>query len=400
MLRLLSLPLPADLNEELARIGVDPAAWDIFLKKKDTLAIKIPDLSVAGANILKQTALAIGADCAVHRLVISGKVRQSDCILFATRRQIENLCQRLEHQPACVRKVVPELTALINALQSPDFSLTIRGRKFDLRTRTYLMGILNVTPDSFYDGGRFLEPAKALERVQQLVEEGADIIDIGAESTRPGSEPVPPTEQLKRLLPVLKMVRKKVKVPISIDTTSARVADVTLKEGADIVNDISGLNFDPKMRQVVARAGVPVIIMHIKGKPRTMQQNPVYQDLMREIIAYLKRAIQRATAAGIARGKILIDPGIGFGKTLKHNLTILRRLPELRSLGRPIVVGPSRKSFIGMVLDLPPEERLEGTIAASVIAAEKGASIIRVHDVVPVKRALAIRDAISGNLEA
>ncbi|MEO0050887.1 MAG: dihydropteroate synthase, partial [candidate division WOR-3 bacterium] len=197
-----------------------------------------------------------------------------------------------------------------------------------------------------------------------------------------------------RLLPVLKGLAKRVKVPISVDTTSARVAEIALNEGCSIINDISGFGFDPKMAKVCARADSFVIVMHIKGRPKTMQKNPVYKDLMQEIVNKLALAIAKGIKAGIRQERIFIDPGIGFGKKLEHNLEILRRLGELRTLGQPIVVGPSRKSFIGMILNLPPEERLEGTIAAAVIAAKNGASIIRVHDVQKVKRALAIFDAL------
>ncbi|MEO0071712.1 MAG: dihydropteroate synthase, partial [candidate division WOR-3 bacterium] len=194
--------------------------------------------------------------------------------------------------------------------------------------------------------------------------------------------------------PVLRPLAKKVKLPISIDTTSAAVAKEAIDNGADMVNDISGLRFDPRMAKTIAGAGVPVVVMHIKGRPRTMQKNPVYYDLMGEIIRGLRQSLAIGRRAGIEPGRMLVDPGIGFGKTLEHNLEILRRLKELHSLGAPVVVGPSRKSFIGMVLNLPPAERLEGTLAACVIAAENGANILRVHDVLAVKRALAIRDAI------
>ncbi len=394
MVRLLALDHPKDLYSELARVGVDETAWEIFLKKQKTLTVKLEALSVATANILKQLALKIGADCAVHQQVISGKVKKSDAILFATPRQLEELCHRLKGQPECAARLVDELKPVINQYLKPIKRFKIGNRVFEFGKRTYIMGILNVTPDSFYDGGRFFTPESAIEHGLKLAEEGADIIDIGAESTRPGSLPVPPEEQLQRLLPVLKPLVKRVKVPISIDTTSATVAEQAISFGAALVNDISGLRFDPKMAKVVARANVPVIVMHIKGRPKTMQKNPVYQDLLGEITASLKRSWTIGVDAGIKPEKILIDPGIGFGKTLTHNLEILRRLNELRSLGAPIVVGPSRKSFIGMVLNLPPEERLEGTIAGCIIAVRNGADILRVHDVQKVKRAVAIYDAI------
>ncbi len=393
-MRILNLAEKEDLYQELAQIGVDEAAWEIFTAKNNSLAIKVEGLSVAAANILKQTALATGADCAVHRQVISGKTKTSAAILFASQRQMEEICRRLSLQPACVARLVPEIKTLLNNYFAPSSTITVSGKKVNLATRTHLMGIVNVTPDSFYDGGKFFAPEAAVAHAFRLIDEGADFIDIGAESTRPGSLPVPPKEQLRRLLPVLKAVAKKSRVPISVDTTSARVATAAIQEGATMINDISALSFDRRMARVCARAGVPVILMHIKGTPRTMQRKPVYQDLMGEIVSWLATAITRAIRSGIKKEQILIDPGIGFGKTTAHNLTIIRRLRELKSLGVPIVVGPSRKSFIGKLLGLPPEERLEGTIAAAVLAAENGASIIRVHDVRAVKRALTIHNAI------
>lgn len=401
-IRLLDLSHPEDLYAELARVGVDQAAWEIFEKKRQTLVIKFEDLSVATANILKQAALKIGADCAVDRRVISGRVKKSKALLFANTRQIEEICQRLSAQPECAAQVGVELQNFLKSTFTQPTTLKIGQKVFDFSKRTYVMGILNVTPDSFYDGGRFFTPEQAVAQGLKIAEEGADIIDIGAESTRPGARPVPPEEQLRRLLPVLRPLAKKVKVPISIDTTSAAVAKEALDAGAAMVNDISGLTFDPGMAKTMARAGVPVVVMHIKGRPRTMQKNPVYSDLMGEIIHGLRRSLAIGRRAGIEPGRMLVDPGIGFGKTFEHNLEILRRLKELRSLGAPVVVGPSRKSFIGMVLGLPPAERLEGTLAACVIAAENGANILRVHDVLALKRALAIRDAINGkvNVEA
>lgn len=394
MIRLLDITHPQDLYQELERVGVAQEAWDIFRQKSAVRVVKITGLSVAGANILKQTALVVGGDCAVHRNTISGKVRKTDAILFATERQIEEICRRLSHQPECACRVVSVLREVVTRYFCRGRALKVGKIQLNLSTRVHIMGILNVTPDSFYDGGRYFEPERAVEQGIKLAEEGADIIDIGAESTRPGSTPVPADEQLRRLLPVVKSVARKVKVPISVDTTTARVAEAALDAGAVMVNDISGLKFDQQMASVVARAGVPVIVMHIKGRPRTMQRNPCYHDLMAEIVSFLAVSIKRAVDAGIAPGKILVDPGIGFGKTAVHNWEILRRLKELRTLEKPIVVGPSRKSFIGAVLNLPPEERLEGTIAACLIAAANGADIVRVHDVKAVRRALAVMDAI------
>lgn len=392
-MRLLALDHPADLNSELARLGVDPRAWPIFAQKADVILLKITRISVAAGNILKQTALVCGADCALHRDAISGRVKKTDAILFATPRQYEQICLRLKKQPECAARLVPEIQSLLAAAQRPPHQVKL-GRWTLKLNRPLILGILNITPDSFYDGGRYLDPEAALERAHQLVEEGADILDIGAESTRPGAAPVPPAEQLHRILPVLKPLAKKARVPISIDTTSSRVAEAALAEGAALINDISGLRFDPTLARVCARYKAGLILMHIRGTPRTMQRNPVYKDLMAEITDELAKSIHQALEAGVEFENLLVDPGIGFGKKPAHNLEILRRLSELRTLNRPIVIGPSRKSFIGHILNLPPEERLEGTITACIVGALNGASIVRVHDVLPVRRALQVLTAI------
>jgi dihydropteroate synthase len=391
--RLLAIGNRADLEQELARVGADPLCWPIFRAKSRAVAVKVDGLSTAGANILKQTVLTCGGDCAVNRAVVSGRVRCSDAVLFVTMRQLRALVERLKQQPECVARLVPGLVELSGRILVPVRRIRLGRRTMDLGRRTRVMGILNVTPDSFSDGGRFLDPAAALDHAVAMAGEGADIIDVGAESTRPGSRSVPAKEQIARLRPVLRSLRGKVKVPVSVDTASARVARVALDEGADIVNDVSALA-DPDMAAVVARAGAPCILMHMKGRPRTMQQNPAYSDLMAEITLFLGSALQRGAAAGIVRTQMLVDPGLGFGKTLAHNLEILRRLAELGSLGAPVVVGPSRKRFIGTVLDAPPVGRREGTIAACVLAAANGANVLRVHDVKPVVQALKLADAV------
>lgn len=268
-----------------------------------------------------------------------------------------------------------------------------------LGRRTLVMGILNVTPDSFSDGGQFFTLESAVERARQLIREGADIVDIGGESTRPGAQPVSVEEELRRVIPVIRAIRTESSVPISVDTYKAPVAEAALEAGANIINDISALRFDPQMVKIVARARVPVVLMHMQGDPRTMQQNPVYTDVVREIKEFFIDRIAFAVAHGVKRERILIDPGIGFGKTVAHNIEILRRLGELEELGCPIVIGTSRKSFIGRLGStgsepLPIDQRLEGTIASNVIAVLNGAQIVRVHDVAPMRRALAIADAV------
>jgi dihydropteroate synthase len=276
------------------------------------------------------------------------------------------------------------------------FQIQCGSKKLDLSSRTHIMGILNVTPDSFSDGGKYLAPELAIERGVQMAEDGADIIDIGAESTRPGAEPISYEEELQRIIPVLEGLLKQIDVPISIDTYKSSVAEAVLQIGAKIINDISGLRFDPRMKEVVAKYQAPVVIMHIKGEPLNMQRNPHYDNLIREIYDYLYDSIELAVKAGIKQEKIIVDPGIGFGKRLFDNYEILRRLEEFKVLGCPILIGPSRKSFIGKVLNLPSDQRLEGTIAAIAIGIQNGAHIVRVHDVKEISRACRIVDLLVG----
>ncbi|HEY7220947.1 MAG TPA: dihydropteroate synthase [Candidatus Binatia bacterium] len=256
------------------------------------------------------------------------------------------------------------------------------------------MGIINVTPDSFFDGGQRHDPAKAIADGIQMVAAGADILDIGGESTRPGAQPVSEQEELARVLPVVRGLRREVGAAISIDTYKATVARAALDAGADIVNDISALRFDPAMAALIAAEKVPVVLMHMQGTPRTMQREPQYEDVVREVRDFLAAQLHEAMDAGIAQDMIVIDPGIGFGKTVEHNLQLLRALPVLAALGRPVLVGASRKAFIGKILDAEPVDRLAGSLAAAVAAALAGANIVRVHDVAETSRAVRVADAI------
>lgn len=266
---------------------------------------------------------------------------------------------------------------------------------FDFSKRTYIMGILNVTPDSFSDGGLFFHKDDAVEMALKMQDDGADIIDIGGESTRPGAKNISAREEIRRVVPVIKALAGKIKIPISIDTYKASVAEEAVAAGASIINDISGLRFDRRMPKLAARYKVPVVIMHIKGTPRNMQRNPEYRALIPEITDYLCEGIEIARDAGVSDDMIIIDPGIGFGKTVEHNLEIIKRLDDFTGFEKPILLGHSRKSFIGKILnDVPVTERLEGTAAAAAVGIFNGANIIRVHDVREMVRAARIADAI------
>ncbi len=258
-----------------------------------------------------------------------------------------------------------------------------------------LMGVLNVTPDSFSDGGEFLDPDKAIAQAASLLDEGAQIVDIGGESTRPGSDPVSPEEELRRVVPVVRgILAARPETAVSIDTYRASTAEAALEAGACVVNDVTALG-DPKMAGLVAERGSRVVLMHMRGEPKSMQQDPVYEDVVREVRDFLANRAERAVRAGVSEGSIILDPGIGFGKTLEHNLTLLNRLDALVELGFPVLVGASRKSFLGKVSGSDtPKERLFGTVAANVLAYERGATLFRVHDIRANKEALAVAAAI------
>ncbi|MBI4733662.1 MAG: dihydropteroate synthase [Rubrobacteridae bacterium] len=317
----------------------------------------------------------------------------TEILIMGTLRQFDDLCAKLKLQPFGLAK----LSRMIKSVLSHyDISLPIlqAGRfSLDFSMKTHIMGILNLTPDSFSDGGRYMSPEAAIDYAIKMVEEGADIIDIGGESTRPGAEPVDAQEALKRTIPVIEALVSELDVPISIDTYKPLVARTAIEAGAGMINDISGLR-DNNMIELALEKGVPVIVMHMKGAPGNMQVDPVYGDVVGEICDWLDDQTQKAISAGLMRENILIDPGIGFGKTFDHNLEILSRLSEFRSLGYPIVLGTSRKAFLGALLDALPEDRLEGTIATVVQGISNGANIVRVHDVKQVARACKVVDAV------
>jgi len=256
-----------------------------------------------------------------------------------------------------------------------------------------VMGIVNVTPDSFSDGGLFLEPEAAIAHGMRLAEEGAAILDVGGESTRPGADPVGVDEELRRVLPVVEALAARSGVRVSIDTTKAAVASAALDAGAAIVNDVSAFRFDPELAGVVADAGADCCLMHMLGEPRTMQHDPRYDDVVSEVMAFLEERVAFAVGEGVSEERVWVDPGIGFGKTVEHNLELLRRLDELVALGRPLVIGTSRKSFLGRLTGRSEAERLAGTLATNVLALERGARIFRVHDVAPVADALKVAAA-------
>ncbi len=277
------------------------------------------------------------------------------------------------------------------------FFLRFRKKTYDLSRRTLLMGALNVTPDSFSDGGHFFDEAKALEQGLRLAQGGADILDIGGESTRPGAKPLEEEEEKRRVIPVIRGLAEKIDIPISVDTRKAGVAEEALQAGAEMINDISALQFDGRMAEVVAMRKVPLVLMHMRGHPETMQLDIHYHDLLEEILSFFQERVGFAQSRGILAEQMILDPGIGFGKSLEeeHNLILIKNLARFKALGKPLLIGTSRKAFIGRILGLPPLEREEGTMATVAIAVFNGANIVRVHEVEKMRRVVQVADALA-----
>jgi len=319
----------------------------------------------------------------------------SEIVLTGTPDQLRRLSPLLAREPRIPASLAQTIDSLLDNYLRSDYKIDCRGKVLDLGSRTHIMGILNVTPDSFSDGGLYADPARALAHARDMVSQGADIIDIGGESTRPGADPLTEEEEANRIIPIIERLSSELMVPVSVDTYKSSVAKKALEAGASIVNDISGLRFSPDMARTISAYEAAVVIMHIKGTPRDMQVNPVYGDVIGEIMDHLEESVTIALTAGIVRNRIMIDPGIGFGKTLEHNLTILERLDEFRALGFPIVLGTSRKRFIGTVLDIAePKDRIEGSAATVALGIQRGARIVRVHDVVYMAKVARMTDAI------
>lgn len=399
-MRIIQIDKPKDLEHLMHQIKADHFGIKIMVPKGINHLIKINSVSNIAANILKQEMLSFGGEVAVARNCLTGRTKSTDCLLMGNLSQINRLSKKLIHQPFGLSKLADELTTSLLNYQKENFNLDLGKYRLNLGKRPLIMGILNLTPDSFSGDGFYgishiaYRISHIIDFVEKMVKDGADIIDIGGESSRPGAKPISLKEELSRTIPIIKILVKRIKVPISIDTYKPQVAQQALDNGVSIVNDITGLR-DPKMIKVIFRYNCGVVIMHMKGKPCTMQNNPVYNSLIDEVIEFLRRAINTATKNGVSKDKIIIDPGIGFGKTAEHNLQILKRLKEFKILGRPILVGPSRKSFIGKILNVGPQERIFGTVASCILAVENGAKILRVHDIRQVKEALKVQEAIN-----
>lgn len=382
--RVLQITTPEDAEQELLRIGVDPGGIALMAPKMLTRLVHLPGLQCHQANILKQEMLALGGDAAVARGTVACSIRSTDVILIGTEKQLRLLCSKLAPQPFGLPALAAELSAVLtNSVTAPAIWRTSR-RELSL-SRPLIMGILNVTPDSFSDGSRYLDPQRAVERALEMVAEGADIIDIGGESSRPGASLVNEDQESERVVPVISALTGKVNCAISVDTWKSGVARDAMAAGAEIINDISGFTFDSSLAEVVARTGAGVVLMHTRGTPDTMQRNTAYADLLGEVIQGLRRSLQTAEASGIDCRNIALDPGIGFAKGCAGNLEILRRLGEFNCLGQPLLLGTSRKAFIGKTLGREINDRLHGTAATVAMAVAQGASILRVHDVAAMR---------------
>ena len=386
------------LGEAIASIGAHPASLPIFAHKAEILPLKLLEVRTPAANILKQEMLAAGGDAVVPTGCIVNADKYVDVLLLGTLKQYKVLLKKLEQmQYFGLKQVAAELQHAVTAALKPQVLKTTLA---DGRVLTYdkmcVMGILNITPDSFYEGSRVSALADVVARAGQMLEQGAQVLDIGGESTRPGSDSVDGEEERRRVLPVIEALRREYpEAVLSVDTYRADTAEAALAAGADIINDISAMEADNNMLNVVVRSKAPIILMHMRGTPKNMQQNCQYQDVVQEVAVYLAQRAQLLREQGVGADKIILDPGIGFAKDVEQNLRLMRDLHVLTSFGYPVLLAASRKSTIGAVLGgIPAAERLEGTIATSLQAVYAGAQMVRVHDVQANVRAIRMLEAI------
>ncbi|MFV1957254.1 MAG: dihydropteroate synthase, partial [bacterium] len=385
---------PTAIRNEMARMDVDPGGIDIMEGKSCHLLIRLDDVDLRAALILKQDMLSLGGEAALSRHAAGLSVGVTPVILMGTANQFSRLREKLDIQPFGLDEIGNSLEILLRE-NSQERSFVVGDRDLLADNDILIVGVLNVTEDSFFDGGSFLEKETAVQRGMDMLSEGADIIDVGGESTRPGSRGIPAEQEASRVIPVIQDLAKAGVQFISVDTTKADVAMAALDAGATIVNDISGMTFDPEMPQVAADSGASVFLVHTRGSPETMQEQIEYEDLMGEVYNCLDQAVNRATGSGIIKERICVDPGIGFGKTTEQNIELIGRVGELRSLGTAVMVGASRKSFIGNILGLDVHERLEGSLAAAVASVMCGADMVRVHDVAETLKTVRIAKRVA-----
>ncbi|MCJ2556065.1 MAG: dihydropteroate synthase [Candidatus Thermoplasmatota archaeon] len=377
--RVVELSTEEQVRKRFRDIGVYPEGVSIMTPKALHALIRLEGVGVKEAHILKQEMLSAGGEAAVAKGAVALTRKETDVLLMGTVKQLERATRKLSMQPFECPRIAEEIEETLENYSKGAFTLKAGGRQLRI-DRPLVMGVINVTPDSFSDGGEFLDAEVAIAHAKKLVKEGADILDIGGESSRPGSDTLSAKEELERIVPVLEGIIDDANVLISVDTCKPRVASKVLDMGAHIINDITGLT-RAELAGVVARHEAGIVIMHMQGTPKTMQKSPRYDDVVADILRFLRERIKRAEKKGIRRESIIIDPGIGFGKTAEHNLEIISRLKEFKSLGLPVLVGASRKSFIGKVLDKDVDGRLSGGLAMLSMSIQNGASIVRAHDV-------------------
>ena len=385
--------------KELLKIGIGYNSSLKMSEYYDFKVVKISYIDVREINIIRAEALKNGMSAVVSDEILLLNAAKGELLLGGTAFQYEMLIRALGNSLLNCSEIALKIKKIVYNYGIDNFEREIKGKIFNFGEKSFVMGILNITEDSFSDGGKYINADKAIERALKMVEDGADILDIGAESTRSGAIPVSEEEELERIVPIVEKLSKLVKVPISIDTYKSEVAKYSLRAGADIINDITGLKGESTMAEVVSDNDAYVIIMHMQGTPQTMQSNPEYQDVVSDICLDLKESFSIAEIAGIKKEKVIIDPGIGFGKSTNHNLEIIKRVGEFKIFGVPILIGASRKSMIGNVLNLPVNERVEGSLAVAAASVMNGASIIRVHDVKETKRTLIMIDSIKNCLK-
>jgi len=382
----------------LKKIEVHPKGIEKMLPKTQVMLFHIKGIEGFKANLLKQEMLSIGGDCAISKKALLSK-RNTECLLIGTRKHIKILTEKLQEQNSGLKKIAKILKKELETDEKENI-FKANNFTFNLKSKVLIMGVLNLTPDSFSGDGIYKDKnykkyiPLILKKVEEMIKEGADIIDIGGESTRPGASYIKVSEEIKRVIPALIEIRKRFKkIPISVDTYKPQVAKLSIENGADIINDVTGLR-NKEMLKVLSKSKVGIICMHMKGRPKTMQKNPFYKDLIPQIIEFLSRSLERAENFGIERERIVIDPGIGFGKSFEDNFRIIKYLEEFKILKRPILIGASKKSFIGYILNQPPQERLYGTLSVLSICVMNGANILRVHDVKEAKDCVKVANAI------
>ncbi len=386
-----------NINDTIAilkEIGVSSKGVGAMSKKGTSFNILIQDVVTGAANILKQEMLALGADLAMSSGIVEGNKKNTDVLLLGSRDKIEKLCEKLNNYHSFY---LPQIKLEIEQVLYPTKkdSFKIGNQSLDLSS-TKIMGILNVTPDSFSDGMKYFDEDKAVQHCLEMINDGADIIDIGGESSRPGAEPVSLEDEIARVIPIIKAIRKVSDIPISVDTYKSEVAEKAILAGASIINDISGLRFDEKMVEILRKyPTIPIIIMHMKGTPKDMQKNPTYKNVITELLEFFNERISFCRSHLIPKSRIIIDPGIGFGKRLEDNLKIVKNIYQFKSLDVPVLLGTSRKSFIGQIYNSLPEEREAGTLATTAIAFQNEIEFVRVHDVKANKQLIETLTAIN-----